>query len=178
MKKLHSLALCALLAPAITFSAGSVLAQQSTGQGTDRQQSGQSERGEQRTQRHQGDESQRPAGQSEAHSAADRQKQRMQGQAYMESAPSGASKASNLIGSDLRTSDDEEVGSVSDILIDADGQVVAIIVGVGGFLGIGEKDVAISWDNVTQSGTYDDRQLQIDVTRQDLRAAPEYKDRD
>jgi hypothetical protein len=38
---------------------------------------------------------------------------------------------------------DENIGDINDILVDRRGAVVAVIVGVGGFLGIGEKDVAI-----------------------------------
>ena len=41
-------------------------------------------------------------------------------------------------------SDDKKIGDVSDILFDKDGKIEAYIVGVGGFLGIGSKDVALA----------------------------------
>ena len=41
-------------------------------------------------------------------------------------------------------SDDKKIGDVSDILFDKDGKIEAYVVGVGGFLGIGAKDVAIA----------------------------------
>jgi len=59
-----------------------------------------------------------------------------------------AQRETNIMGSDLMdasvtTTASESLGSVNDILMDGDGRTLAIIVGVGGFLGIGEKDVAI-----------------------------------
>ena len=41
-------------------------------------------------------------------------------------------------------SDDKKIGDVSDILFDKDGKIEAYVVGVGGFLGIGSKDVALA----------------------------------
>jgi hypothetical protein len=64
---------------------------------------------------------------------------------------------------------------VSDLIIDERGQVVAIVVGVGGFLGMGEKDVAIGWGNVTRSEKSDKSKIQVNVTRDSLMSAPEFK---
>ncbi|MGE3871258.1 MAG: PRC-barrel domain-containing protein [Pseudorhodoplanes sp.] len=52
--------------------------------------------------------------------------------------------SSKFIGTDVVGSNDEKIGDVSDVLFDKDGKIHAYIVGVGGFLGIGAKDVAIS----------------------------------
>jgi hypothetical protein len=46
-------------------------------------------------------------------------------------------------GSDVRSSDDVSVGSVNDLLFDRSGKITGVVVGVGGFLGIGAKNVAI-----------------------------------
>lgn len=59
-----------------------------------------------------------------------------------------AQRQNNIMGSDLMnanvmTAADESLGTVNDILMDTDGRTLAVVVGVGGFLGIGEKDVAI-----------------------------------
>jgi sporulation protein YlmC with PRC-barrel domain len=51
--------------------------------------------------------------------------------------------ASKFKGTDVVGNDNEKIGDVSDILFDKSGKVEAFIVGVGGFLGIGSKDVAI-----------------------------------
>lgn len=52
-------------------------------------------------------------------------------------------RASRVIGTTMTNLLDESVGKVEDIVIDSDGKVVAVMVGVGGFLGLGETSVAI-----------------------------------
>lgn len=150
MKKLHSLVFYALITPAMTLGAGSVLAQQATD--------------------------------NHAHEEVDRKgmydKSRKQNRGYIAAVPAHGSQASNLIGTDVRTRNNEDIGSVDDLIIDGDGQVVAIIVSVGGFLGIGQKDVAIGWDNVTKIGDSDNLELRIDASRDDLKNAPVFAKRD
>lgn len=51
--------------------------------------------------------------------------------------------ASDIRGTRVYGANDESVGDISDILLSQDGDIVAMVVGVGGFLGIGQKDVAI-----------------------------------
>jgi sporulation protein YlmC with PRC-barrel domain len=46
---------------------------------------------------------------------------------------------------------DNKIGGVDDILIDKEGRVTAVIIGVGGFLGMGEKDVALPFSSVRAS---------------------------
>ena len=58
----------------------------------------------------------------------------MQGQQMM---------ASKLIGTTVVSANNESIGDVNDVILDRNGQVMAVVVGVGGFLGIGEKDVAV-----------------------------------
>src|SRR5690606_4881920 len=56
--------------------------------------------------------------------------------------------ATEIIGATLYTSaadDAETIGDVNDFVLDEGGSVAAVVVGVGGFLGIGQKNVAISW---------------------------------
>ena len=62
--------------------------------------------------------------------------------------PLAAPEPGQIMGSDLRGTrvygaNNESIGDISDLLLDRQGQVVAAIVGVGGFLGIGQKDVAV-----------------------------------
>ncbi len=52
--------------------------------------------------------------------------------------------ASKFKGTDVVGNDNEKIGDVSDILFDKDGKIEAYVVGVGGFLGIGAKDVALA----------------------------------
>ena len=59
--------------------------------------------------------------------------------------------ASNIIGEDVYNGvadDAEKIGSVNDIVLGADGQAALVVVGVGGFLGLGEKDVALEYDTL------------------------------
>ncbi len=51
--------------------------------------------------------------------------------------------ASKFTGTDVIGSDNKKIGSVSDILFDKDGKILAYVVSVGGFLGMGAKDVAL-----------------------------------
>lgn len=168
MKKLHSLAVCALAAPVLVLGAGSVLAQQSTDENV--------VRGLQIAERDKDATKSRPG--SDQAEQGTQHESSMQSRDYIGSAPPSGAHASDLIGANVITGSDEDVGSVSDLIIDENGQVVAIVVGVGGFLGMGEKNVAIGWGQVTRSGSPDDQELRIDATRDDLRSAPEYKQPD
>ena len=60
--------------------------------------------------------------------------------------PTGAWRASDLEGKDVYGADGESIGSISDVLLSEEGEVIAVLVGVGGFLGIGQKDVAVAMD--------------------------------
>lgn len=157
MKKLNSFAFCALITPVITLGASSVLAQESIDQDIDSEMQGTEQRNQ------------------EAMPGAQGEQAGMHNKGYLDSAPANSTHASNLIGAEVKTTNDENVGSVSDLIIDDNGQVVAIVVGVGGFLGMGEKDVAIGWDDVTRSSSPDDNELRIDLTREGLMSAPEFK---
>ena len=57
-------------------------------------------------------------------------------------------RASRLIGATMRNTLDQTVGTVEDVVIGADGNVVAVMVGVGGFLGLGETPVAIGMRHI------------------------------
>jgi sporulation protein YlmC with PRC-barrel domain len=57
-------------------------------------------------------------------------------------------RASELIGTNVYGPDDASIGEISDVLVGRDGQVDVAIVGVGGFLGIGQKDVGIPFDSI------------------------------
>ena len=53
------------------------------------------------------------------------------------------------MGKEIYTADNQSIGDINDLLVAKDGGVVAAVVGVGGFLGIGEKNVAIPFDKIT-----------------------------
>lgn len=57
-------------------------------------------------------------------------------------------RASKLVGTNIYGSDNQKIGDVNDVLLDRTGKAEAVVIGVGGFLGIGEKDVAIPFTSV------------------------------
>jgi sporulation protein YlmC with PRC-barrel domain len=66
-------------------------------------------------------------------------------------------RASQLIGTTMTNILDESIGKVEDVVIDSDGKVVAVLVGVGGFLGLGETTVAIGLRHLVISHADTDR---------------------
>jgi sporulation protein YlmC with PRC-barrel domain len=58
----------------------------------------------------------------------------------------GQMMASDLRGMNVYASNNENVGDIKDILLERDGRVAAMVIGVGGFLGIGEKNVALPFE--------------------------------
>jgi hypothetical protein len=84
--------------------------------------------------------------------------------------------ASNWIGKSLYNAGDENLGDINDILLDKNGSVRAVIVGVGGFLGIGEKDVAVNFASIEPRTDEDgDVTLYLNATQEQLEAAPEFQ---
>jgi sporulation protein YlmC with PRC-barrel domain len=85
--------------------------------------------------------------------------------------------ASKFNGTDVIGTDDKKIGDVSDMLFDKDHKVVAFIVGVGGFLGIGQKDVAIAPASFQAVPGKDanDMKLRLSMTKDELKAAPSFE---
>lgn len=83
--------------------------------------------------------------------------------------------ASDLTGATVYSPTDEAIGDVNDVIVSRDGKVDGIVVGVGGFLGIGEKDVAIEMAKIKMSETENGIKLVLDASKEELAAAPEFK---
>lgn len=66
----------------------------------------------------------------------------------------------------------EDIGEIDEVLVDAAGQPAAVAAEVGGFLGVGERDVVIQLDQLRLDG---DR-LATDLTKEQLEALPDYDD--
>jgi sporulation protein YlmC with PRC-barrel domain len=95
-----------------------------------------------------------------------------QGAAPAAQRPSEVS-AQRLIGRTVRNLQDETVGDVNSVMITRDGAVSAVIVGVGGFLGIGEREVAIRWQDMQIRDNGDD--VRTTLGKDAVRALPEYR---
>lgn len=83
--------------------------------------------------------------------------------------------ASDIIGMSVRGAGDENLGEVNDLVVDRSGTVMGALIGVGGFLGIGEKDVAVPFQAVEVSRDGDgNERLVLRKTRDELKAAPSF----
>jgi sporulation protein YlmC with PRC-barrel domain len=59
-----------------------------------------------------------------------------------------AFKASDLIGLNVRSTADKEIGEIEDLMVQEDGKVLYAAVSFGGFLGMGDKYFAVPWDSI------------------------------
>ena len=70
---------------------------------------------------------------------------------------------------------ENKIGDIKDVLVDKSGKIVALIVGVGGFLGAGEKDVAVPFEAVHPTMKDKKWWLVINTTKDSLKGAPGFK---
>ena len=88
-----------------------------------------------------------PAGGSGSPQVAGSPSGSMQGQFLTQLQPNQL-MASKLIGTTVVGANNESIGDVNDVIVDRNGQAMAVVIGVGGFLGIGEKDVAVPFQQL------------------------------
>ncbi len=62
--------------------------------------------------------------------------------------PPDLMRGSQLMGIDVYGADNQKIGDIDEVLVDRQGKIHGLVVGVGGFLGIGQKDVAIPFEQV------------------------------
>ena len=103
---------------------------------------------------------------------------------------SGQWRASKLMGVHIYNEQNEKIGDINDVILDSSGKIDGIIIGVGGFLGMGEHYVMMTMDKVkfsnetgktttgsTSSGSkqwYPDRGV-VNANKDQLKAMPEFK---
>jgi hypothetical protein len=87
-------------------------------------------------------------------------------------------RASVLIGANVTNMANETVGEIDELVLSKDGKVAAVVVGVGGFLGIGEREVALDYKSLnikydpnamTNAGAVT---IQVNATKDSLKSAP------
>ena len=83
--------------------------------------------------------------------------------------------ASRMIGLSVYDSANENVGKISDLVIDQSGAVQAVVVGVGGFLGIGAKDIAVSLQSVTIVRDRSGDKVQVKLSKPEIELAPSFQ---
>lgn len=82
--------------------------------------------------------------------------------------------ASDFIGKRVYTRAGEDIGEVADLIVTDNGAVQAVVLGVGGFLGIGEKDVAVTMQAIEMMPEGDTTRLVVDASKEQLTNAPDY----
>ena len=89
--------------------------------------------------------------------------------------PPDASTVTNWYKQNVYDPSDTKIGEISDVLVNKDGKITAFVVSVGGFLGIGEKHVAVPFDNVHATERKGERWLTMNTTKDALKTAAGYK---
>jgi hypothetical protein len=82
-----------------------------------------------------------------------------------------------ILGKEVRSSADENMGRIVNVVIDRNAQPRAAVIDFGGFLGIGSRKLAIDW-NLLRFGPVGDRggRITVELTADEVRSAPEYKE--
>lgn len=88
-----------------------------------------------------------------------------------------AELSTKVIGLTVRNADNKDIGTIKDIALGQDGAVKAYIVGVGGFLGVGDRYVAVlpSAISFTRDNSNKTWHAQLDATAAQLKSAPQFK---
>ena len=85
-------------------------------------------------------------------------------------------QASKLIGTRVVNAANETVGDVNEIVLTKDGKVAAVILGVGGFLGMGEREVAVNFNSIHMGRDQNNNLiLTVNTTKESLKAAPAWR---
>ncbi len=91
------------------------------------------------------------------------------------SIPGNALTVTDWYKQDVYDPNNTQIGQISDVLVDKSGKVSTLIIGVGGFLGAGQKDVAVPFEEV-QATTEDNKvHLVMNTTKDALKSAPGFK---
>ena len=80
----------------------------------------------------------------------------------------------SVLGREVRTRVEEDLGRIIDLLVDRNGQVQAAVIEFGGFLGIGTRKIAVEWSALRFDADGKQRVV-VEVNRDQLRTAPEFK---
>ena len=97
------------------------------------------------------------------------------GAELMTRVPSSSLTVTDWYKQDVYDQSNNKIGEIMDVLVGKNGQVQAAIVGVGGFLGAGEKDVAVSFNSIKATMKNDKVYLTMDTTKDALKKAPGFK---
>jgi len=89
----------------------------------------------------------------------------------------GARDAHGVLGRDVRSAADEDMGRIVDVIVDRAGTVRAAVIDFGGFLGVGSRKIVVDW-NALHFGRVANKSdsITLELTKEQVTAAPEYKE--
>jgi len=93
----------------------------------------------------------------------------------MTSIPANSRTVTDWYKQNVYDQNNQKLGEIMDLLVNQSGQIEAAMVGVGGFLGAGEKDVAVSFNAIKPTKKNDKTYLTVDTTKDALNNAPGFK---
>ncbi|MGE5369155.1 MAG: PRC-barrel domain-containing protein [Chloroflexota bacterium] len=93
----------------------------------------------------------------------------------MSTLPQHVTAVSNWYDQNVYDPQENKIGEIKDMLLDREGKVQAVIVSVGGFLGMGEKDVAVAFDAVSPAQRENKWWLTMNASKDQLRTAPGFR---
>lgn len=88
-----------------------------------------------------------------------------------------AVEAQGIMGRDVRGPADENMGRIADVIVDRGGQTRAAVIDFGGFLGVGSRRIVVDWNALRFAQVAQKSEsISLGLTRDQVRAAPEYKE--
>lgn len=84
-------------------------------------------------------------------------------------------KAQTILGKPVTSATGENMGRIVDVIVDKEGMPRAAIIDFGGFLGVGSRQIAVDWNALHFAPTGQTERITLDLTRDQLKAAPEYQ---
>jgi hypothetical protein len=89
----------------------------------------------------------------------------------------GAADAHGVLGREVRSPTNEDMGRIVDVIVDRAGQVRAAVIDFGGFLGVGSRKIVVDW-NALHFGSVANKSdsITLELTKEQVIAAPEYKE--
>lgn len=84
--------------------------------------------------------------------------------------------AISVLGKKVQGPAGEDMGRVTDLLLDPDAHIKSIVIDFGGFLGVGSRKIAIDWRLVRFVPDNKDAPIALSLGKSEVQAAPEYKD--
>ena len=89
----------------------------------------------------------------------------------------GHQEVQGILGKEVRSGADEDMGRIVDVIVDRSGQVRAAVIDFGGFLGVGSRKIAVAWNALRfPPEPKKVERIGLELTRNQVQAAPEYKE--